>query len=129
MTGLPGWTPVAASALLTAPFWWSGLSKLIDFKGAIAETRAMGLRPPALAAAGVALVQLAGSSLVISGRGAWIGALALAAFTLAASIIGHAFWNTPEGVERTHHLNAFLANLGLIGGLALAVVIAESSAA
>jgi len=127
MTGLLGWTPVAASALLTAPFWWSGLSKLIDFKGAIAETRAMGLRPPAPAAAGVALVQLAGSSLVISGRGAWIGALALAAFTLAASVIGHAFWK-PKGLERTHHLNAFLANLGLIGGLALAVMIAESSA-
>lgn len=129
MVPLPAWTPVAASALLTAPFWLSGLFKLFDFRAAKAETRATGLRPPALAAAAVILVQLGGSGLVMSGRGVLLGASALAAFTLAASVVGHAFWNVPAGAERTHHLNAFLANLGLVGGLALAVVIAESAAA
>lgn len=127
MTELPTWTPTAASALLTAPFWLSGLFKLVDFKAAKAETQSLGLRPAALTAAAVILVQLAGSGMVISGHGVWIGAAGLAAFTLAASLVGHAFWNAPDGVERTHHLNAFLANLGLVGGLALAVVIAESS--
>jgi uncharacterized membrane protein YphA (DoxX/SURF4 family) len=117
-----------ASALLTAPFWLSGLFKLVDFKAAKAETQAMNLRQPALSAAAVILIQLIGSGLVISGRWVWIGAAVLAAFTLAASLVGHAFWNAPDGADRTHHLNAFLANLGLVGGLALAVVIAESSA-
>lgn len=129
MLTLPAWTVVVSSVLLTTPFWLSGLSKLFDFRGARAETRAMGLRPPALAAAAVILIQLGGSALVISGRSVLLGASVLAAFTLAATVVGHAFWNAPPGAERSHHLNAFLANLGLVGGLALAVLIAESSAA
>lgn len=121
------WTPTVGKILLTAPFWWSGLSKLADFKAAAAETRAFGLCPPALAAAAVIIVQLGGSALIIAGRGVGLGALALAGFTLAASFMGHAFWRRPEGPERTEHLNAFLANIGLIGGLALAAALAESA--
>lgn len=122
------WVPVAGSIILTAPFWWSGVSKLLDFGAAKAELRSMGLPYPALAAAIVVVVQLGGSGLVISGRAVWIGASILASFTLVASLIGHAFWTAPKGMERTHHLNALLANFGLVGGLVLTVVIAESPA-
>ena len=52
-------------------------------------------------------------------------AAALAAFTVAASVVGHAFWKTPRSPERTGQVNAFLANIGLVGGLALAVALAE----
>lgn len=125
MSSLLKWTPIAGSILLTAPFWWSGLSKLFDFGAAKAELRNMGLPSPALAAAIVVIVQLGGSGLVISGRAVWIGASVLAAFTLVASLIGHAFWSAPGGMERARHLNALLANLGLVGGLVLTVVIAK----
>jgi transmembrane protein len=126
MSILLKWVPVAGSIILTAPFWWSGVSKLLDFGSAKAELRSMGLPSPALAAAIVVIVQLGGSGLVISGRAVWIGASILASFTLVASLIGHPFWIAPKGMERTHHLNALLANLGLVGGLVLTVVIAES---
>lgn len=129
MTGLPTWTPTAASALLVTPFLWSGLTKLFDFEAAETEMQGLGLRPARLAAAAVILVQLGGSALVVSGHGAWIGAVALGAFTLVASLMGHAFWSASHDKERTLQLNAFLANIGLIGGLVLAALISESAAA
>ncbi|MEN5113204.1 DoxX family protein [Brevundimonas diminuta] len=117
---------VSGSILLTAAFWASGVSKLLDFGAAKAELRSRGLPSPALEAAIVVAIQLGGSGLVISGRAVWIDASLLTSFTVLALLVGHASWTAPKGRERTHHLNALLANLGLVGGLGLAVVSAES---
>lgn len=114
-----------ASAVLTAPFWWSGISKLANFRGAVAEAAVLGLRPAALIAVATIAVQLGGSALIVTGQSVWVGASLLAAFTLLASLVGHAFWTCADPVERNHQLNAFLANLGLVGGLALAVLVSE----
>lgn len=118
-------TVAAASAVLTAPFWWSGISKLAHFRGAVTEAAVLGLRPAALVAVATIAVQLGGSVLIVTGQSVWIGAALLAAFTLLASLVGHAFWTCADPAERDHQLNAFLANLGLVGGLALAVLVSE----
>ncbi len=104
---------VAGSAVLTAPFWASGVSKLLDFEAAKAELRSMGLPSPALGAAIVVAIQLGVSGLVIWGRAVWTGASLFALFTVVASLVGHAFWTAPKGRDRTHHPNALLSNLGL----------------
>jgi len=132
-------TPVAAAwpssplpgrlvrLLLTLPFWWSGVAKLLDFPSALAEVDHFGLHPPLLYAALVIVVQLGGSILLVAGAWPWLAAGALAAFTLAASVMGHAFWNLPDPQARFHDMNAFLANLGLIGGLALGAMTARAA--
>jgi len=116
-----------ARLLLTLPFWWSGVAKLLDFPSALAEVDHFGLHPPLLYAALVIVVQLGGSILLVAGAWPWLVAGALAAFTLAASVMGHAFWNLPDPQARFHDMNAFLANLGLIGGLALGAMTARAA--
>lgn len=111
--------------LLTSPFWISGVLKLFDFPSAVGEAAHFGLQPAALVAVGVILVQIGGSMAVILGRGTWLGAGALSVFTALANLIGHAFWTLPDPLARFHDMNAFTANLGLIGGLILAAVLAE----
>ncbi len=118
-------TIAVASAVLTAPFWWSGISKLANFQGAVAEAAGLGLRPAALIAVATIAVQFGGSALIVTGWSVWIGAGLLAAFTLLASLVGHAFWTCADPVERDHQLNAFLANAGLVGGLVLAAILSE----
>lgn len=109
-----------ARAALCLAFVYSGLAKLLDWSGALAEQAHFGLQPAALFAAATIAVQLGGSALVLfaPGRKAACGALALAGFTLAATLVGHAFWRE-TGMDRFRDLNAFLEHIGLIGGFVL----------
>lgn len=116
---------VIARILLTSPFWISGLLKLLDFPSALAEAAHFGLQPAPLVAVFVILLQIAGSVAVILNRWTWIGAGALGVFTALANVVGHAFWTIPDPLTRFHEMNAFLANIGLIGGLVLAAVLAR----
>jgi uncharacterized membrane protein YphA (DoxX/SURF4 family) len=116
---------LAGRVLLTSAYWTSGLQKLFAFDAATAEAAALGLPAPALTAALTILVQLAGSAAVVSaGRWTWLGAGALGLFTLLATLIAHAFWTYPPA-EQARQLATFTEHLGLIGGLALAAVLAE----
>jgi transmembrane protein len=114
-----------AKAGLCLAFIYSGVTKLLDFPAAMAEQAHFGLRPPGLFAAATIAVQLGGSALVLfaRGRAQALGALALAGFTVLATPIGHAFWNM-TGMERFHHLNAFLEHAGLVGGFVIVAVVA-----
>ncbi len=115
-----------ARLLLTAPFWISGLLKILDFSAALAEAAHFGLQPALPVAVIVILVQIGGSVSVVMLRWAWLGAGALGVFTAAANGVGHAFWTLTDPMARFHDMNAFLANLGLIGGLFLAAALAEA---
>jgi len=116
-----GWLVRAALCLA---FVYSGVAKLADWPAALAEQAHFGLQPAALFAAATIAVQLGGSALVLfaRGRAAALGALALAAFTFAATVIAHAFWRE-TGVDRFRDLNAFLEHIGLIGGFVLVALI------
>ena len=116
-----GWFVRAALCLA---FVYSGIAKLVDWPGALAEQTHFGLEPAALFAVATVLVQLGGSALVLFARGrkAALGAIALAVFTLAATLIAHAFWRE-QGIDRFRDLNAFLEHVGLIGGFVLVAAI------
>lgn len=116
---------VIGRVLLTSPFWISGSLKIADFGSAVGEATHFGLQPAALIAMIIILLQIGGSAAVILGRGVWLGAGALGVFTALANVVGHAFWTIPDPMARFHDMNAFTANLGLIGGLVLAAVLAE----
>lgn len=76
-----GWFGTLARILLTFMYWASGLSKLIDFNGGVAEMQHFGLEPAVAFNIAVIVTQIGGSLLVILNRYAWLGAGALAVFT------------------------------------------------
>lgn len=119
------WFLVLATTLLTLPYWSSGLAKLADLPGAVAEARHFGLGPLWLVVAATLIAQLGGSALVISGRRAWLGAGGLGVFTAFATLIAHEFWTVADPVARLHERNTFLEHVGLIGGLMLAAILGQ----
>ena len=115
-------TAAAARVVLCLPFWWSGLTKLLDFSGGTAEMAALGLEPAWLFNALTIFVQLGGSLLVILNRWTWLGAGALGVFTALATVMAHRFW-TLDGIERVRELNTFLEHLAIIAGFVLVAIL------
>ncbi|MFG1192735.1 DoxX family protein [Xanthobacter flavus] len=112
--------PVRAFALLalTSAYLQGGLTKALDFPGAIAEMTHFGLVPAAPLAAGVIALEIIAPIMILSGLMRWAGALALAAFTVAATLLANRFWGM-AGAERFAAANAFFEHLGLAGALVL----------
>ncbi|MGY0790820.1 DoxX family protein [Azospirillum argentinense] len=111
-----------ARLALAAPFVVSGLVKLTDFNGAVAEAEGLGLGLPVLVAVAVIVTQLGGSALFLTRRWCWLGAGILAGFTVVATLLAHAFW-TYEGPDRARQTATFLEHLAIVGGFAAAAVL------
>jgi len=109
---------LVARILLTAAYWSSGIAKVLDFPGAVAEQAHFGLPWPHLTTVLTIAVQLLGALSVICLIRPALGAVVLAAFTLAATLLAHAFWTYPVA-ERPRQLATFMEHLGLIGGFLL----------
>lgn len=119
-----GWVEAAARLAVALPFLVSGISKLFDFPGAVAEVRGLTAIEPAWPLAILLIiVQLGGSAVLIAGgRFAWIGALALAGFTAVATLLAHSFWLKPEA-EQFLHRNIFFEHVAIAGGLILLAIL------
>jgi uncharacterized membrane protein YphA (DoxX/SURF4 family) len=104
---------------LCAAYLQGGLNKLLDFPGAVAEAAHFGLPFPAVTAAATIALELGASALILTGRLRWLGAAALAAFTLAATFIALRYWELPPGQPRFMAANAFYEHLGLVGAFLL----------
>jgi transmembrane protein len=115
---------LVARIVLTFPFWASGLSKLIDFSGGAAEMAHFGLQPAALFNVAVLVTQLAGSALIIANRHVWLGAGALAVFTLLTIPIAHDFWNQ-TGPAAVTHLHSASEHPRVIAGLILVAILSR----
>lgn len=113
-----------ARILLTFPFWGSGLAKLIDFQGGVAEMAMFGLNPPVVFNIATIIVQLAGSALIIANRSAWLGAGALGVFTALTIPLVHHFWSL-EGERAIVAFHTATEHVGMIGALILAAILAE----
>lgn len=107
---------------LCAAYIQGPLTKIADFQGAIAEMQHFGLNPPAVFAVVVILFELAASAMVVTGYRRWLAALALAGFTLAATMIALRFWELPPGMDRMMAMNAFFEHLGLAGAFVLVAI-------
>jgi uncharacterized membrane protein YphA (DoxX/SURF4 family) len=101
------------SAYLQGPF-----DKLRDFSGAVDEMRHFGLRPAAPWAVFTIAFEAVASVMVLAGWHRWLGALALAGFTLMASLLADRFWAVPQR-ERRRVSNAFFEHIGLAGAFVL----------
>lgn len=107
---------------LCAAYIQGPLTKLADFGGAIGEMEHFGLHPAPVFAVVVIVFELAASAMILSGFLRWIGALALAGFTLLATFIALRFWELAPGMERFMATNAFFEHLGLAGAFVIVAI-------
>lgn len=103
---------------LCAAYLQGGLTKLLDFGGAVAEAQHFGLPFAPVIAGATIVIELAGSALILSGVYRWVGAIGLAGFTLIATFVANRFWEIPQP-DRFMVENAFFEHLGLVGGFLL----------
>lgn len=115
-TGLSSTAALIGRLLLAVMFIGAGVSKIGGFDGTVGYIASKGLPLPTLLAGGtVALELVAGLALALGLKARW-AALALACFTLLASVIFHAFWAVPAGEQMVQQL-MFMKNMAIIGGL------------
>jgi putative oxidoreductase len=105
-----------ARILLALMFVLSGVSKLTGLEGTAGYIGSVGLPAPQLLAIGAGLLEvIAGVMLIVGWQARW-AALALAGFTLLASLFFHNFWALPADKASMQQL-MFMKNLAVIGGL------------
>ena len=107
-----------ARIALASAFLYSGVTKWIGWSDALEELREMGLPFRNVALAATIAVQLSGSAMLVTGLGFTFGALLLAGFTVAATLLGHPFWRF-QGARFQRELTTTFEHLGLVGGLLL----------
>ena len=110
--------PVAAVGrlLLAVMFILSGFGKLTNIEGTAGYIASGGLPAPAVLAVLVGLFELGGGiALVLGWRVRWIG-LAMALFTLLASVVFHAYWSAPADQRMVVQL-LFMKNISVAGGM------------
>jgi putative oxidoreductase len=105
-----------ARALLSSPFLYSGIDKLLHWTAAQSEVADSGLPFPTLLHAVTVVVQLGAGLSVLMGIQASAGALALCLFLIPVTVIYHPFWKQ-TGRALVAEADHFLLNLAVIGGL------------
>ena len=105
-----------ARVLLALMFVAAGFSKLSGLQGTAGYIASVGLPAPMLLAVAAGLLELVAGVLIIVGwQARWAG-LALAAFTLVATLLFHNFWAMPADKQMMQQL-MFMKNLSIVGGL------------
>jgi putative oxidoreductase len=102
--------------MLAALFLPAGIGKITGFAGTVGYVSSVGLPLPQVAAAAALVIEVAGGLALIFGYGTRIAALALAVFTLVASLFFHAYWSLPADQQMMQQL-MFWKNIGVVGGL------------
>jgi putative oxidoreductase len=105
-----------ARILLALMFVLAGIGKFTGLDGTAGFIASKGLPAPQLLAVGAGLVETVGGVLLIVGWQARWAALALAAFTLVATLIFHNYWTLPADQQMMQQL-MFMKNLAITGGL------------
>ena len=111
-----------ARRCLATVFLYSAVDKLGHWRSSIEEVKGDGLPWPAAFAGATVFTQLVGGCLVATGFFAWLGALLLSSFTVAATLLGHRFW-LRRGAEFRHELTTSLEHVAIVGGLLLLSVL------
>jgi transmembrane protein len=120
------WFFFLARIILTFMFWGSGLAKLIDFQGGVAEMAMFNLPNPVLMNILTIVTQLGGSLLIILNRWTWLGAGALAVFTVLTIPLVHHFWSLPEP-DATKAFHTAGEHVSVIGALMLVSILSRYS--
>lgn len=107
---------LAGRILLALMFVLAGFSKIAGFAGTVGYMQSKGIPAAEVLAGLTILLEIGGGLALMFGFMTRWAALALAAFTLLASLIFHNFWAVPEAQRMVQNL-MFMKNLSVIGGL------------
>lgn len=103
---------------LALVFLFAGLDKALHWRDSVAEVSALGLPAPVLFALMTIVTQILGAVMVASGVWAALGAVALAGFTVMATILGHRFWLL-RGQPARREFTTALEHVAIVSGLLL----------
>ena len=101
--------------LIAQLFLLSAHAALGDIAGTTAYFTGLGLPLPSVAAIGTGLFELAGGLLLVAGLFTRPTALALAAFSFTASLVGHL--GQGEGSMAFWHMQMLMKDIAVAGGL------------
>ncbi|MBI5719765.1 MAG: DoxX family protein [Burkholderiales bacterium] len=107
---------VAGRVLLALIFIVAGFGKLTGLAGTAGYIASKGLPLPSVLALGAGVLELVGGIALAIGFQARWSALALAAFTLVATLLFHNYWAMPAEQQMVQQL-MFMKNLAIVGGL------------
>ncbi len=105
-----------ARVLLAALFIPAGLGKITGFSGTVGYIGSVGLPLPELGAVIAIVIEVGAGVALLLGVGTRWAALALALFTLVASVFFHNYWAMPAEQQFMQQL-LFMKNMGVVGGL------------
>lgn len=116
------WLTFIGRLVFTFMFWSSGLTKLFNFGEGMGEMAHFGLEPAWLFNILTVIVQLGGSLLIIFNCWAWLGAGALAVFTVLTIPLAHAYWKV-SGPEAFNEMMTVFEHITVVGALVLASIL------
>ena len=111
-----GFPVLIARILLALMFLLAGISKFAGLEGTAGYIASKGLPLPQWLAFGTAALEVVAAMMLIIGWQARWAALALAAFTLLATMLFHNFWAMPAEQQMVQQL-MFMKNISVVGGL------------
>ena len=107
--------------LLAFMFVYSGFGKVTGFEGTVASIAGKGLPLPQVGAVIAIAVELGAGLMLAVGWKTRFAAVAIAVFTLAASIFFHNFWTMADAAAAGTNKIMFLKNITIIGGMLMVV--------
>jgi putative oxidoreductase len=106
---------LVARILLAAIFVQSGFSKLMALDAFIGNLANQGVPMPEIVGTAGAAVEFLGGLAILLGAWTRLAAVALIAFTVAATLIAHQYWASPPEAVRMQRTQ-FMKNVAIIGG-------------
>jgi len=120
-SSLMGYGDLLARFCLSFVFLWSGVTKAFHREAGKAEIAALGLPYPALLLPLTVACQIGGGLMVLLGFWARLGALALLAFTVVATLLAHGTRGL-TGEKRQQQETTAFEHLAIVGGFLFVVV-------
>jgi putative oxidoreductase len=108
---------LAGRLLMGIYFILPAISKINDFEGTSAYMEQHNVPLITVLLVVTIAIQLGAGGALIVGFRAKYAAFLLAGLTLVISIFMHNFWVMEEGLARTHELQNFFKNMGIMAGL------------
>lgn len=115
--GARAWGPLIGRALIASLFVISGARKAFYFTATAGFMAKLGMPVTDVLLAAAILLEITAGLMIAFGWRTRIAAMALLAFTIAATFIFHAFW-TYDAAQLSNQLNHFMKNAAIAGALA-----------
>src|SRR4030095_7642554 len=110
---------LSGRVLLVFMFVSSGFNKISGFEGTEAAIASKNVPLPAIATTIAIIVECIGGAMIAFGWKARWAALAVAVFTLVATILFHNFWAMTDAAAIQTNQLMFIKNIGVLGGVLL----------